>query len=296
MSRKTYFRMPDFDHPPNGLVQLGQIIASPRDPSQRLAPPLPVINTQTNKKTNYHEVVAKARRGEIGLWVQFLASIVGVGGDVTAKWARENNHILEFRELEASFFEPDNEYLQQSVAKSEIVRDHINKTPGKSLYMVTGLKIARGARSIVQMRQAVGLDVKVGADALPFTGVPVQGGPAFKIDNALGARFQFDGSSDFVFAYRLLRIIPKPHGVFKVKRHEKGAEILGNDDQYLEDKDHQDELQPAAMDVEISAVELDSLDYGALPTTLPFEVSSTAVKDDADDTSCMFIVPNTKED
>ncbi|KUJ11255.1 uncharacterized protein LY89DRAFT_536265, partial [Mollisia scopiformis] len=222
---KTYFRMPDFDHPPDGLVQLGQIITSPRNPYQRLAPPLPieVRSVQTNKKTNYHEVVARAQKGEIGLWVSFLASIVGAGGDVAAKWARDNTDLLEFRELEASFFEPDNEYLQKSVENSQKIRDHINKTPGKSLYMVTGVKIAHGARSIIQVRNAVGVDVKLGVDATPFTGVPVQGGPSFKIQDAHGERFQFEGSSDFVFAYRLLRIIPKPKGVFKIKRHEKGA-------------------------------------------------------------------------
>lgn len=162
--------------------------------------------------------------------------------------------------------------------------------------MVTGVKIARGARSIVQAKQAVALDVKIGAGATPFIGVPVHGGPAFKIENAWGERFQFGGSSDFVFVYRLLRIIPKAHGVFKVKKHKKCAKTLGNNDQYLEDKDYQDKLQPAVMNVEISAVKLDSLDYNAMRTTFLFKVSLTAVRNNVDDTSCIFIVLSTKND
>lgn len=295
MSRKTYFRMPDFDHPPNGLVQLGQIITSPRNPYQRLALPLPIPNIQTSRKKDYLEVIEKARRGEIGLWVQFLASIVGAGGDVDANWAQENSDILEFQELEACFFEPDDDYLQKSVHSSQKIKEHINKTPGKSLYMVTGLKIAHGARSIISNKHAVGLDLKLGVDAGPFTGAPVQGGPTFKIMDARGEMFQFQGSSDFVFAYRLLRIIPKPKGVFKVKRHEKGAETLGNEDHYVEDKAHEDEPTFEEMDVDITAVELDNSDYGSLPKTLPFDVNEIVAQDEVDGAYCAFIIPSEEE-
>jgi hypothetical protein len=298
MSRKTYFRMPNFDYPPNGLVQLGQIITSPRDPYQRLAKPLPIPDQaiQTNTFTDYHEVIERVRKGNLGVWVQFLASMLGVGGDATARWATKNSHILQFRELEANCFEPENDYLQESVLSSETIQTHIKKTPGKSLYMVTGVKIARGARSVLQEKQARGVNARFGVDATGFTGVPAQGGPQFKVEATHHEKVQFGGSKDFVFAYRLLRIIPKPHGVIKKKRFEAGATTLTNDDAYIEDADQAEdgELESEGQVVELTTVELDRSDYGSTPDTLPFKVDTQdAVEDELGDTDCVFIIPKT---
>lgn len=215
-----------------------------------------------------------------------------------AEWAVKNSRIMEFRELEATFFEPDDEYLRDSVEKSAKVKKHIHETPGKSLYMVTGVKVARGAKSIVRARKAVGVTAKLGVDASNFSGVPVQGGPAFKTENSKAEHFQFGGSSDFVYAYRLLRIIPKPRGVFKTKRFEKGAETLGNHAEFTEDVDRidDDESSPREMIVKITDVELDTSDYGALPSTLPFDATSMLLDDELDDGECMCILPSADED
>lgn len=293
--------MPSFDYPPDGRVQLGQIITSPRDPYERLADPLPIEDQAIarNTKTDYHEVIEKAQRGKIGLWVQFLASFFGVGGDVSGKWVTEHSHILQFRELESTCFEPENNYLMDSVASSETIRTHIKKTPGKSLYMITGVKIARGARSILQEKKARGLGAKSGVDATAFTGAPIQGGPDFKIETAHYEKVQFGGSKDFVFAYRLLRIIPKRSGVIKKKRYEAGTTTFGNDDEFVEDRDQREETIPelAAEPAEFTATELDRSDYGAMPTTLPFEAEARKVmEDELDDTDCLFIIPQTGED
>jgi hypothetical protein len=109
----------------------------------RLADPLPIDahRIDRNIKTDYREVVSRAQKKQIGLWVQSLASFIGVGGDVAARLANSNSDIFEFRELETSFFEPDPEYLKRSLANSQNIRDHIDRTPGNSLYMITGVKI-----------------------------------------------------------------------------------------------------------------------------------------------------------
>ena len=212
--------------------------------------------------------------------------------------ANSNSDIFEFRKLEASFFEPDPEYLKRSLANSQNIRDHIDRTPGKSLYIITGVKIARGARSVIRAEQAVGMDVRLGADATMFTGVPVQGGPAFSFENARGEVFQFGGSSDFVFAYRLLRIIPKPKGDFKTKRHEKGAETMETSGDYKQDvdRDHEPEPTTATRNVGDMQMDLDSSDFGTMPELLPFEVDYMVLKDDIDGGECVFVIPTEDED
>ncbi|PMD44780.1 hypothetical protein L207DRAFT_579707 [Hyaloscypha variabilis F] len=301
MSRKTYFRMPSFDYPPNGRIQLGQIITSPMDPYERLADPLPIEDQAIvrNTKTDYHEVIEKARKGNVGLWVQFLASFFGIGGDVSAKWVTEHSQIFQFRELEANCFEPEDKYLIDSIASSEKVRDHIQKSPGKSLYMVTGLKIAHGAKIVLQEKQGHGLNAKLGVDATVLTGGPVKGGPAFMINNSQHTKMEIGGSKDFVFAYRLVRIIPKPRGVVKKKRHEAGATTYGNDEEYVKDfvQEEEAEYEPGVENIEIAAVGLDRLDYGAMPATLPFKVDTRKVREDeVDDRDCSFIIPQREDD
>ncbi|KAN0108874.1 hypothetical protein V8E51_008616 [Hyaloscypha variabilis] len=247
MSRKTYFRMPSFDYPPNGRIQLGQIITSPIDPYERLV----VRNT----KTDYNEVIEKARKGTVGLWVQFLASFFGIGGDVSAKWVTEHSQIFQFRELEANCFEPEDKYLIDSIANSEKIRDHIQKSPGKSLYMVTGLKIAHGAKIVLQEKQGHGLNAKLGVDATVLTGGPVKGGPAFMINNSQHTKIEIGGSK--------------------------------------EEAEH----KPGVENIEIAAVGLDRLDYGAMPATLPFKVDTRKVREDeVDDRDCSFIIPQREDD
>jgi hypothetical protein len=302
--------MPNFDYPPNDLVQLGQIVTSPKEPYHGLAAPFtPIPRLQRNTKKNYLDVVAKARKGEVGLWLQFMASIFGAGADVSASWAHEHAYLLQFRELETLFFEPDEKYLTQSLQNAVEIMQYIKSHPRRSVYMVTGLKIARGAACGVKAKQALGLGVKLGADATAFTGVPVQGGPAFKTEGEKSEAFYFDGSSDFVFAYRLRRIIVTYKGNIKGKSYEKGAETLGNHHEVDEDDDREENEEEedlhggnTALDPEISALFLEDVDFGT--NGVPFEATSVEVKeegldednDDDDNATCTLIVPGEKED
>ena len=210
MAQRTYFPMPNFDYPPDDLVLLGQIITSRETPFRALASPLePLPRVQQSHKTDWRNEVHQTQRGSVGFWVQFLASVVGLGADVSVSWLSENEDCLQFKRLDTSFFQPDDEYVRNSVlgrGREAVVR-YVKKNPRKPVYMITGVKIARGARHVRKMRSKPGVEAKIGASAAPFTGVPVEGGPMGSFEKETGETVQFAGSSDFVYAYRLRRII-----------------------------------------------------------------------------------------
>jgi hypothetical protein len=110
----------------------------------------------------------------------FLTPMSGFGGETAASFAQENRSRMEFDALETHSFEPADEFLKCSV-DSEKIREYIGKYPTKSVYMITGIKIAKGAKCVASARQEGGVKAKVGVDAMPLTGVPVKGGPRIKI-------------------------------------------------------------------------------------------------------------------
>lgn len=290
--------MPNFDHPPDGL-KLGQIVTSPTHPWEPpVGSPLdPIDGIKDNKKTDYEEIIAKAQRGQVGVWAQFVSSMFG--GGVAASWATEHGETLEFQQLETIFFEPDDRFLEQSVTSNEKIREYISKNPRKSVYMITGLKIARGAKCGEHAKNGVGLTAKLGVGATAFTGVPMQGGPDFKFQKARHEKYRFEGSEDFIFAYRLKRIIVTYKGNIKGKRYEKGAETLASDDRLIREVDLSDDDEPettaqgADEEGEIASVYLDNGDFGA--KNVPFQVDSVDVRDEFDDENCLLIIPNIPE-
>jgi hypothetical protein len=139
-------------------------------------------------------------------------------------------------DLETTYFQPDDEFIAKSL-KSGMVKSYMEKTWwGKPVYLVSGLKIARGVSAESEEKRGYGGATEVGIDATAVTGgVPVSGGP--KIERKVERRegVTWGGSEDFLFAYRLVRIKLKgEEGGFKEGDYNKGA--LYNDDDDVETK------------------------------------------------------------
>ena len=63
-----------------------------------------------------------------------------------------------------------------SSVQVKVVKDFLNnkRLRGKAVYMVTGLKIARGPSATRKQADEIGGEGKIGLDATATTGVPVQ--------------------------------------------------------------------------------------------------------------------------
>lgn len=228
-TKPTYFEMSNFDTPPNSLVRLGQIIHDFKNPADVVAPPpaypplqhVPEVVTSVQK--DWQSTKSKLSNGSVGVWTQFLASILGIGADASLLLEREKGNVLKFEELETRYIQPDLEYVRAAMASPQAVRFY-QERPYTTAYIVTGIKIARGAAIERLRRLKYGVEGSVGVDLTSITGAPVTLGPQASFIRESSTSTTFSGSSDFVFAYRLRKINKRrSHVVTGSKDYVRGA-------------------------------------------------------------------------
>ena len=230
--KKTYILAPNFDYPPSGPIGLGRIWTNATDPSSCLnsleTPDLTEgVEIHKTWKTDWTGERERQRQGLLGIWVRFL-QLIGIDAESSISWDRTKVNAYKFDKLESLFFDPPPEYVGLSM-QSLAVSNYIAKSNyKKSVYMFTGLKIARGAEVKIVRSHGLGTDSKVGADGMSV-GFPVSAGPEISISTKNSDSYSFGASSDFVFAYRL-REIYYEKGQIQTKEHNKKALYSLNDD------------------------------------------------------------------
>lgn len=226
---KTYFLAPNWEYPPDGLIQLGSIMADPTNPSstlnsEALLPPNPRLYPDT--KAGWEKTRAELFSVNVGIWATFL-QIFGLGGDVSGNKSKDTTGVYKVQTLETKYFVPSKKYLWECM-QDENVKDYISNTWfKKSVFMVTGTKIARGFSVETRRVTENGGDGNVGVD-LTGAGVPLQVGPKVNVVWKKTDNTGFTGSSDCVFAYQVVKIRSKRNDKFLAEDHNSGA-LLNND-------------------------------------------------------------------
>jgi hypothetical protein len=214
--RKTYILAPNWEFHPDGPIALGSIITDPKNPARSLnktnrVPIEPHLIT-TSPKENW-----SIRREDLlacngGIWASFLAPLLGVGADVSTNVARHSDETYKCERLDTVYFQPDEEYLILSL-KNPVVQGYIKKTWfEKSVYMVTGVKIAHGASVETGAGSGFGGEVGITFGAEPVAAVPVHGGPSVTLEKSSKETTSFTGSQPFVLGYQLIKITSKKGG------------------------------------------------------------------------------------
>ena len=152
-----------------------------------------------------------------------------IGFHVRAGFDVSSDCEITAKEVETCYFNLSDDYIRRSVAALDVkwfVAQSRNTVP---LYMIVGLKIAKGA-SVGQ-----GRDKAMGASAAVMTlGTGMDVGPKVSGSKAQTERESFQDSSDFVLALRLERIRFKRNGgSLYVRDHglsTKGANMMDGDD------------------------------------------------------------------
>lgn len=158
----------------------------------------------------------------MGIWAKFVDIVAG--GNLGVQGNKSGDDKYEFAEIETQFFEPTFQYIAQS-NDIPAVTEYIKRTAFRRyMYMVTGLKIVRGAKVATERRRGFGgnAQIEVGGAA---AGLPVQLGPDISGKVSEVDRESFGESSDFVFAMRLREIYyqkGKPAGLAD-REYNKGA-------------------------------------------------------------------------
>jgi hypothetical protein len=240
---KTYFLAPNFDlaPPPFGPLFLGSVIADPKNPARsmtrdnRIAIPSPGESIHHSLKLNWSVTRAQLREGKIGIWASSLAAFLGTGADAEISISHDTDEIYRCERLETEYFQPDETYIYKALQVPR-VKSYIEKSwLGKPVYMITGLKVARGATAESGEGRGSTSNVKIGVHGTPAV-VSVSGGLKLNGKVERKERISWEGSSDFVFAYRVIRIkSKKKDGTFTDKDYNNGALYNADDDEAKEE-------------------------------------------------------------
>lgn len=172
-------------------------------PSGRLDPPLPPTEREyeaTLEQDRYYHFTDSQFSGG-NLITAFLSYI-----DVTLFGRRTAgcSHTYRIKALQKLAFKPSNEYVLQTLQQpgvNEYLHTHMSK---RSLYMIVGLAIARGAEvsQTDHHGRAWGAGAKLSGTPV---GIPVGGAVLGESGNSYHTDTTFKIPGEFVFAYRLRR-------------------------------------------------------------------------------------------
>ncbi|KAF5554821.1 major facilitator superfamily transporter [Fusarium mexicanum] len=203
-SALIYIRAPNLDYEPDKAIRLGHIWKHPMDPGSFCGPPLPIpedMETNHTFKSPWYIGKGRENSGSLGIWANFLQA-VGVTAESNFDWSNANDVSHTCERLDTYSIEPTDDYVKESV--KAVAVEAVKRR--QRLFMVTGVKIARGAVGSISSSRRVGGGARVGFGGESL-GVPFDGGPQFSISRDIYDEETYGESSDFVFAYRVRRIV-----------------------------------------------------------------------------------------
>ncbi|EEQ31849.1 hypothetical protein McanMca71_007798 [Microsporum canis] len=208
----TYFLCPLADPvpaAPEGPLALGSVLKSPNVPlsplnrDAALTPPKVVSTVETD----WQKSVSDSTSMSFGIFASFMELVLGAGADVSVDHSRANHSNFAFDKLTTLSFEPTLEYIKEALQAAGVrqYRDSRGLARCKSLYIVTGLKLASGAAIRYVSQHGPGIAAQVGVDG-SAAGVPISVGPTGHWARERTQETSFYRGDEFIFAYRLHKI------------------------------------------------------------------------------------------
>jgi hypothetical protein len=243
---KTYFLCPtsDFIHPPPiGPLCLGSIIRSTAAPQFSLnrSTTVPVTDAYPPIiETDWAKTISVETGQSLGVFAQFL-KLATLGSpleaDVKVEHIRATSSVFAFDTVTTFTFEPSQEYVDEAV-KAPAVQAWLKQpqqrfSPYVSLYLVTGIKLVKGARIRFSKESETTFSSQIGLD-LSALGAPLTTvGPKGDWTSAKAEETEFKRESEFVFAFCVKRL--RFGRVVKVAKYNKGAFLSTGDGEKEDD-------------------------------------------------------------
>lgn len=206
----TYIPAPNWDiQADSDIVVLGRLIKDPTDPESKIpAYPITPSTIYEGKKIDWQTTLDEIRSAKIGLWAQCMQYL---GGGMSFSKLKSKLEKHKFETLETSYFMPENEYFDQVLLDPDVQAYFEVTGWRKPLYLITGIKIARGASASTETRTETSTHAELKFDGT-MAAVPINVGPETDYDLTEARGVSYGGSTDYIFAYRLTRIKPNRWG------------------------------------------------------------------------------------
>jgi hypothetical protein len=207
--KRTWILVKSSEYRPGGSLSLGQILIKPFQPSLPLIPDGLHI-PETAIERSYQESVDIASStsvaGAFKIWTS--VSLLPIQPELGANQSKSKDVSWHFKRLDTEVMVPRLLDIQAALSKDEVVAQ-INRNKfdfKKRLYMVTGIRIARGAKLSQQTSSTIGGDSKVSVDLTVSYIAPVSVGAAKSWETTKSTGYSFNEATDFIYAYRVCEI------------------------------------------------------------------------------------------
>lgn len=284
---KTWFILPTTIYKPDDYIKLGQVITDPRKPFERLTQPLPLegdLKPRTSPALEWSATNAKTGESSVGVFAHVVNIMTA---EASGGKSQDETQTWEAALLETQFFEisEDPKYVERT-AKVAAVEEWLKKNRrfGKTVYMITGLKIAKNPGKVTyDGSDSSNLNVKLKTTLDP-QGV-VEGGGEVKHDRSNAATYEERPEAAYVFAYRLRKLRMIWRNKLAVRDYKAGGDLYGlpqgSIDSGVVGNDDDDDSA-----FEIESVLFEEKDFGE---SLPARDKKFEAVDEDDDTACLVI-------
>ncbi|KAL2679254.1 hypothetical protein Neosp_010021 [[Neocosmospora] mangrovei] len=205
---KTYVLAPNWTTapPPDGPIKLGHVLDDLTEfvPLNReeVTEIEPKYLNKTDTKDGFTTSRSKLVSGELGIFARVMG-LVGFGAGADMYYRKDMNDILSCKRLDTITFDPTAKYIADTMARDEIQGFMEGCKFNLPVYMITGLKVGRGA----SLQSSTNIDRGVKLDGgLQAPGSPVEIGGKAGVAVNKGESESWTGSTDFIVAFRARKI------------------------------------------------------------------------------------------
>lgn len=258
--RPTYLLAPNWSNPEDGDIQLGNIVADPFNPDYPLHSDLDhasTLNPVSSVENNWKDVVASFRETQTSLWARIF-QVAKV--DLEAHRSQASSVGFGMTSLETRVL-PKGQLIDKITewVNFPSVRNALKQRRGlvlrRPVYVVSGVKIARGFRWYDTSSSDTGRGVGAGGLVTPQVGI---GGEANV--SAQSQRTQSsEADNNIIFAYELVQVRLKGTETVEVKPFQPSAALLSDSDKKKRGEGADEEDEVTADDLDTSDASTDDL-------------------------------------
>lgn len=238
--KKTYFRVPKWDIPPEA-ISLGNLIADPTEPhrplnatpplrssstpspaGQTTNPPRLEIDTPIHARTfsPYFKTASSSKKKSFSLTAQ-LSLLTGVGGNSSFSSTRDEDISYRARTMHSAWFVPSRGFVSAAVAQPDVAKFLALLPSKRPIYMVTGVRHVTGfivsSRSGEERSRGKGVNANATALQLPLAvGVDGERGVG------TGETVEWECEGPVVFVYQLEKLTRR-NGKWDQEEYTKGT-------------------------------------------------------------------------
>ncbi|KAJ8122452.1 hypothetical protein ONZ43_g1362 [Nemania bipapillata] len=207
---RTYHLAPNFSIPPSpaGQIKLGSIVKNLQNVdvlNDECHVEIPEGKIIRHQKRGFRATYNQMIRGEYGIWARFF-SAASIGGEISLNHMNKEEITYQFRSEDTEYFTPTTKYIKESM-NMEDVNDWLDGANYIPVYMVTGLKIARGPSISITRDSQWKPQIQLGVNQP--CGVPIDIGPRAGLDEMGGETIGWEDSDDFIVGIRVVKVIYK---------------------------------------------------------------------------------------